>query len=380
MSEQKIGYDKALNRQSNFELMRIAAMIMIVAHHFSVHGGFDFNQASVTFNQVWIQFLRFGGKIGVDIFVLLSGYFLVTAKKLNIKKIIRFWGQVFFYSVIFFIVFLLIFRNNLTTMELIKNTIKDFMPITFRGAWFASTYFVLYLLSPYINRLIYSLDKRALEKLLLLMTVLWCILPTITTEQYQSNTFIIFVYLYILAGYLRLYDNKIINAKTAFGAAALISLLSFSVTLICDFFGVGGGREGNLLASYATYLYEINTIPTILISLCIFIGFKNLKVKNSKIINKIASATFGVYLIHDNVHMREILWSHIFRCSDYSNSKLLVLYSIFVITVVFLTGTIIELIRIKIVEKQYIKFIDWLEGAIKKSTSAKFQKVIQFFK
>ena len=78
--------------------------------------------------------------------------------------------------------------------------------------------------------------------------------------------------------------------------------------------------------------------------------------------------------------MREILWSHIFRCSDYSNSKLLVLYSIFVITVVFLTGTIIELIRIKIVEKQYIKFIDWLEGAIKKSTSAKFQKVIQFFK
>ena len=275
MSEQKIGYDKALNRQSNFELMRIAAMIMIVAHHFSVHGGFDFNQASVTFNQVWIQFLRFGGKIGVDIFVLLSGYFLVTAKKLNIKKIIRFWGQVFFYSVIFFIVFLLIFRNNLTTMELIKNTIKDFMPITFRGAWFASTYFVLYLLSPYINRLIYSLDKRALEKLLLLMTVLWCILPTITTEQYQSNTFIIFVYLYILAGYLRLYDNKIINAKTAFGAAALISLLSFSVTLICDFFGVGGVERGiYLLHTQHTCM----RLTQFLLSLYLYVYLLDLKI------------------------------------------------------------------------------------------------------
>jgi len=37
----KVINDKTL-RQSNIELLRIISMIMIVAHHFSVHGNFKF--------------------------------------------------------------------------------------------------------------------------------------------------------------------------------------------------------------------------------------------------------------------------------------------------------------------------------------------------
>ena len=51
-------------RQSNIELLRIVAMVLIVAHHFAVHGGFDFPLANITVNRLWIQFIQIGGKIG----------------------------------------------------------------------------------------------------------------------------------------------------------------------------------------------------------------------------------------------------------------------------------------------------------------------------
>ena len=55
-------------RSSNIELLRIIAMILIIMHHFSVHGNFPFTQ-DFTFSKIFIQLFGFGGKVGVDIFV-----------------------------------------------------------------------------------------------------------------------------------------------------------------------------------------------------------------------------------------------------------------------------------------------------------------------
>lgn len=79
------------NRSSNFEILRIIAMIMIVAHHFSVHGGFEMYISSLQLNTIFLQFLQFGGKIGVNIFVLISGYFLINTDNIKVKKIIKLW-------------------------------------------------------------------------------------------------------------------------------------------------------------------------------------------------------------------------------------------------------------------------------------------------
>lgn len=35
--------DKFIRRKSNMELLRVISMLMIIAHHFSVHGGFEFS-------------------------------------------------------------------------------------------------------------------------------------------------------------------------------------------------------------------------------------------------------------------------------------------------------------------------------------------------
>ena len=67
-------------RNSAIELLRIISMIMIVFHHFAVHGGFDFG-ASLSPTHFWYNFILMGGKIGVNVFVLISGYYLIDNDK-----------------------------------------------------------------------------------------------------------------------------------------------------------------------------------------------------------------------------------------------------------------------------------------------------------
>ena len=57
-----------IKRQSNFELLRVLAMIMIVAHHYVLNGSLEYS--SLTLNSSILKFVSIGGKIGVDIFAV----------------------------------------------------------------------------------------------------------------------------------------------------------------------------------------------------------------------------------------------------------------------------------------------------------------------
>ena len=72
------------SRYSNIELLRIVSMFMIISQHFGMYSGFDFSESDSFLNYAWVRFLQFGGKIGVNIFVLIAGYFLVTSEKHNL--------------------------------------------------------------------------------------------------------------------------------------------------------------------------------------------------------------------------------------------------------------------------------------------------------
>ena len=83
-------------RDSNIELLRIISMIMIVVHHYEMFAGFT-NSGNVSLNS-YIEIALYSlGKLGVNIFVIISGYFLITSQ-FNTKKAVKLWMQIFFYS------------------------------------------------------------------------------------------------------------------------------------------------------------------------------------------------------------------------------------------------------------------------------------------
>lgn len=359
--------NKHNQRNSSIELLRIISMIMIVFHHFAVHGGFEWEASNVTIPLFWYNFIIMGGKIGVDLFVLISGYFLVNSNGnvFNFRRILKFMGQVFFYSISIYVVFGICGLSDIG----IKSLIKALFPITFSSWWFASTYFVLYLLHPFLNKLLHCLNKKNYQYLLVMLVVCWSIIPTFTMSQFQGNSLLWFMTLYAIAGYVKIYGfNNKFKSKHYWKMWGVFSILTYASSVVFVVLGV----RWNVFASYSTYFYGQEKLSVLLISLSLFMAFATMKMNYYKWINVIASSTFGVYLIHDSGIIRPFLWIDVFKNARYQESLMIIPYSIIVVAIVYIVCTIIDLIRQMVFEKPFMIVVNKYSESLLKP----FEKIV----
>ena len=321
-------------RNANIELLRIIAMLWIIADHFSLHGGFNFQTDSITLNNLWYQFKLMGGGIGNSIFIITSGYFLINSPKINLNRLKILWLEIFFYSVSIYTILLSFGYVKFKIIDLVK----ILMPVTFRQWWFVTCYFTIYLIHPFINSFFKSISKNLYRTIL----IIFLILPIIMRVDRGLREIIWFIYLYIVGGYIRLYADNFGNKKYILLALFGI-IINFVLTVIFDMLNF----HRPLLFGYATLLYGRIIYITFFISVCLFIFFKHLKI-DIPLINLISSCTLGVYLIHENKILRPVIWQNIFKNASYQDSPYLIIYSVFVIVCVYISCVIIELLRQKI--------------------------------
>ena len=349
----------SIQRNSTFELCRILSMFMIVGCHFATHGGFSFDKNAISIPRLWWYFLEMGGNFGVDVFIMISGYFMINNTNLSInkKRIFKIYGQVFFYSITILLFGIAIGITNISIIQILKTI----FPITTGSWWFITAYFILFLLHPYLNRLLISLNKRQYQRLLLLLLIIWSIIPTLTTFSLYSNELIEFILFYAIAGYIRLFgiDSKL-KSKHFFWLWLFAVLVTFSSSVFLMMLG----KKIAVFSDHTLHFYDRKSLPTLFRAVFFFMIFERMNVKNCKIINTISSATFGVYLIHDSYIIRPWLWKTLFANSQYQESITLIPYSLIVIVIVYLVCTIIDLVRIKIIEPIYLKYINRYCGHI----------------
>ncbi|MDE7454660.1 MAG: acyltransferase [Clostridia bacterium] len=309
-------------RQSNFELLRILCMLMIVAHHLAVHGSYPFTENAVI-NDYIIRFFTIGGKIGVNIFVLISGYFMVDSN-FRIKKAVRLWAQMLFYSLLIFSLFL-IFGKVQYSNGLLLNTI---FPLSTNMWWFAGAYFIMYCLSPYINLVVKNCSKTMHLTLIAFLIVVQCFIQLIFKISHLSNV-AWFITLYIIASYIKRYPHKIFDSNKI---AIPVSIVAFL-----------------LIASLYVFLkvdfWNMTNIACLIWSVSVFCSFKNFNIKNSKIINSIAKTTFGVYLLHDHGLMRNFIWVELLKCPLHYQHKTFICFAIVAVLLVFVSCMIVDFIR-----------------------------------
>ncbi len=370
-------------RNSNFELMRITSMFMIVIWHFIFHSGI-LTKTSGTLN-LFIYFIYIIVSIHVNSFVLVSGYFQYN-KKFKPRKIVSLLTTTWFYKLIYAIIFSVTGIVTITKTEMLF----FIQPFNFNYGfgefyWFINMYIFLYLLSPFINKLIETLSQKQHKALIIILFITLSIVPIFTlnsTLGLSNNGYTLanFVMIYIIGAYFgkyKLKDNYHFKnySKNKYQLIIIIFFIisifmSFMAKILSDYFSC----YNNELSKYITEIFSKNLTnyasPLILIeSILYLLFFETLNIKN-KFINKLASLTFGIYLVHENNFVFERLYKHLpieINGVIYPNVIIkMLLYSI----IIFIVSAIIEYIRqllSKLITKTkiYKKFINKIENYIK---------------
>lgn len=341
-------------RQSNFELCRIVAMFMIIAHHYCVHGVFDFWHVTTTLtsyiNCVLLSIIATTGKLGVNLFVLISGYFLISSN-FNLTHFLKVYFKTLVYSLLILIT--AYFLGEQISSQIVKLSIAPFGKNAY---WFISAYLMLYILAPFLNRFILTTKKNMLNNFMFITTILWVIIPTFTSNNYAFSNLIWFIYLYFIGASIRLktfariFNNKLLFKNLSF--YSLIFLLAYSFITCCR-------TEINLWKTIK--FAEMNSIFIVVISIYLFHYFKDLKLNYNKLINWVSISVLGIYLFHDNCIFRPILWQKIVHPSIFVYKYYMIFYLIFIVLSIFIIGTLLDKIIMLIFDKHINNIVTALQ-------------------
>ena len=310
-------------------------------YHYVIHGGISVGTDNLGINGFIAKMMCMGGKIGVNIFIVISSYFLCdTTVELDsaYRKIKDIYCIVWFYSISIYFISVLGLKNTFAVTDLIHFC----FPIIFSTNWYATAYIIFLLLIPFLNILINYLP-RSMHKILCIIMMFWLsIVPTLLGEIYitasnHASNIVWFASCYLLVSYIKKYKIEI---KRKFCILMTISCyLFFAVSiLLIDYFNI---RLCFGTVQNSIYFMQINSVPVVICSYALFGMLCGINLK-SRIINYISSLTFGVYLIHDNIIINNIIWQNICKSSVCFENKGFYLYALIGILSVYVVCCFIE--------------------------------------
>ena len=138
-------------RKSNIELLRIVAILMIISFHYSFKSGYVVNQ--LDYNSIVVKTFYFLGELGVNLFILITGYFMVKGK-FSFKKLIKLILEVNFYYIFTFLLSHILDNKPLTSLSK-RDIFFMFFPVIFSRYWFATAYILLYIILLLLSFLIW---------------------------------------------------------------------------------------------------------------------------------------------------------------------------------------------------------------------------------
>ena len=357
-------------RDSNLELFRIISMIIIVAHHYVVNSGLLDCVQGTSLNDILILIFGWGGKTGINCFMMITGYFMCAAKveldnkkyiKKYLLKFFRLLVEVEFYTILIYFIFIASGYEALS----IKGFIKAIFPFYYIKDGFTSCFLLFYLLIPFLCKFVQCLFEKEHRYLLFVLLLIYTIMPSLKMEV-VFNYITWFSVIFIIASYIRLHaDDSTIFLQGIFSKTKLwgiwtviMLVLSWGSIVAIQVIGLKLQSIKSGLDGYRYFFVsDSNKILALATAICAFLFFKNIKIKYNKFINMVAASTFGVLMIHANSDtMRQWLWKDTFdNAGHYSNTFP---YALGVVAIVFCVCIIIDIVRIYVLEKPLFYYIE----------------------
>ena len=323
-------------RQTNIELLRIIAMIMVLilhADYFSLGAPtlFDISERPMTsIVRIVIESMSI---VAVNAFVLISGWF-------GIHPTLRRFSS-FMFQVVFFVI----------AGSVIAMLFGDYGARPLGGwlllllgwnYWFVKAYIILYLFSPILNVFIENVSKQQLLKFIIFFYAMQTIYGWYLGDGgyfQRGYSPLSMMGLYLLARYIRIYGDsfKRLNWFVCFCLYLIVSIL----IAVLEF--------SRLQRDVEWYILEYSNPLVIVSSVCLFLSFARMELNYSKVINYISVSSFAAYLFHFH---EDILYryymkfiNHWFETNDFLH---FFIYTGFWIILIFVSAVCIDQIRIVI--------------------------------
>jgi len=336
-------------------------MLLIVAHHCVVNSGLiGINTATNTatgplgdsptaINSITLWALGMWGKTGINCFLLITGYFMCTST-ITLRKFIKLLAWIYTYKIVIFFIFLATGYETLS----ITRVIQILIPMWGLNTNFVSCFIGFWLTIPFWNILIKNMSRRQHELLLLLLLSMYTILGSIPKFHVTFNYVTWFGVIYLISSYIRL------NPHPLFHYRKLWMYMTFAIVILA--------MCSMILMSYlfdsknpTFFVSDSNKIMAVTVAVTSFLWFKNMDLKYNKVINMVGASTFGVLLIHANSDaMRKFLWKDTIDCVGHYNLSTfqMICYFVSCILLIFTICTIIDIVRLKIIEEPFFKWFD----------------------
>ena len=315
-------------RQPNFEILRLVAMMTIVLWHLYLHGFFylnaktdndfvSFSLTSATDGCLYFihQCLIIVSRMGVNLFVMITGYFMINSRP-RWDKVPVIWFQTMFYCVA---IYAILVGAGIYDFSL-KDFGAQFVPVYNGSYWFVTQYVGLIVLAPFVNIMVRNLSRLQYRALLLVLLAMdFEIMCSFGYGKYFSGDCSLFhlTTVYLLAGYIRIHPVDI-TAKKSFIAFCLSVAAIFLLTMLYEeYLNYRLNQPYGYVA--LTYAFIDNNGFTIFTSVLFFMWISKVKIKQNwftKTLVWMAPYTFGVYLIHDNDYIRRLLWDSVVQHAD----------------------------------------------------------------
>ena len=330
-------------RNYGIDFLRILSMLGVVFLHVLAHGGIlDIAQSPDRFSLVW--FLEILAYPAVNCFVLISGFVGYRGEAFfpRLKNFFVLVFTVVFYNFSFFALYTVLRPESFSVKELFLNL----FPTYGNKYWFFTTYFGLFLLSPFLNILVY---RSNLKQSFLFLTVLGIFsIISISRDNFflmEGYSVLWFVLMYLTGAIIQKYRlNTVLSKKLCLWMVIPAFLITWLSKLLLHFSGIPALQEhSGDLVNYVS--------PTVvLMAIGLLVLFSNAAdfSRYSRSIAFLSSSAFSVYLIHDNYYVRVYLMSNLHKIAANFGVALLALYIIGCAIVIFWGCILIDKVRIRI--------------------------------
>ena len=231
---------------------------------------------------------------------MISGYFLIERSDFRWKGFVGLWLKTLFYSVLIYAAVTIITGDGISY----KSLFRTITPIYQNTWWFITTYLSLLLVAPFLSITAKSVTKRQYQILLVILFIFVFEYPYGKLISMKSPI-VNFCFLFLLAGYLKIYGLPRIIKRHSLKCATIITLLMYIPAMAYNVYRLNNGQSLTLLASDRTFI-------ALFLSISVFAMFcsKSMNGRFAVLISKLSPYTLGIYLIHCHPSLQQFIWIH----------------------------------------------------------------------